>query len=148
MICTNGRCNDIFSTESIMREIILQLWIKEKHYSTDMHESHIPWAHYYQWTAYLWQYILQLYIKQWLVILLLYSILGISYLTTVYSKQIIILFVSKMNWTYYELITNRQYSDSTIFYTCVYKKQDSNILSYIYKIERLDVNSDIHKWQM
>ena len=134
MIYTNGRCNDIFSTESIMREIILQLWIKEKHYSTDMHESHIPWAHYYQWTAYLWQYILQLCIKQWLVILLLYSILGISYLTTVYSKQIIILPVSNMNWMYYKLNTNRQYSKGIIFYTCVFTKQNYNILRYEFNI--------------
>ena len=122
MIHTNGRWNEYFSTESIMREIILQLWIKKKHYSSDLHESHIPWTHYCQWTAHLWHYILQLCIKQWIVILL-YSILGISYLTTVYSKQIIILFVSNMNWTNYELITNRQYSNSTIFYACVYKNR-------------------------
>ena len=37
---------NIFSIESIMREIILQVRIKKKHYSSDMHESHIPWTHY------------------------------------------------------------------------------------------------------
>ena len=122
---------NIFSAESIMREIILQLWIKKKHYSSDMHEFHIPWTHYCQWTAYLWHYILQFCIKQWvIIILLLHNILGISYLTIVYSKQIIILFLSNMNWTYYKLIANMQYSNIIIFYTCVYTKQDYNIPRY------------------
>ena len=44
---------NIFSTESVMRKIILQLWIKKKDSSSVMHEFHISWTCYYQWTTYL-----------------------------------------------------------------------------------------------
>ena len=91
---------NIFSTESIMREIILQLWIKKKHYSSDMHEFHC-----------------QTWIECTINLIPIDSILIVLYFTHVYSQNRIIIF-SVMNLIYYELLMTNLYSDNIISYNC------------------------------
>ena len=42
---------NIFPTERILIKIILQLWSQKKDHCNFMHEFHISWTCYYQWTA-------------------------------------------------------------------------------------------------